>query len=220
MGFDKFRLPLGDRTFLECVLEQLLLNFDGPAICVARSQTAEAVEKIVQKLKSDRIHILTDERENSGPLEGIRVGLRAAAKDAHWGFVTSCDVPLLSKKVLQLLQKSVVSVDNDIEALVPASQSRIFGLTAFYRPRIHEKIDSLIEQNQLKVSGLATTLNSQMVDIGELKAVDPELDSLRNLNLPSHYIKFLREKGFDCPPEIEQQLNLRPEDKSIESKQN
>jgi len=119
---------------------------------------------------------------------------------------------------LQLLQNIAATVDDKVEAIVPSSASRVFGMTALYRTDAHTKVDDLIEREQLKVSGLATELETKIIDIEELRAIDPELDSVRNLNSPEHYLRFLSEKGFTCPPEIEQQLNLRSDETTNLSK--
>ncbi len=219
MGINKFELPLGDKPFLEYVTSQLLSSFDGPVIAVASQSTVSGVTATISHLESERIRIVIDQRDNSGPLEGIRVGLEAAEAESEWAFVTSCDVPLLSRDVLQVLQNSAATVDDSIEALIPQSATRIYGMTALYRPSVHKKVDALIERGSLKVSGLATELNAKMLELEDLSAVDPALDSVRNLNSPDHYMEFLREKGFDCPPEIKQRLHLGSQEFDNNTKQ-
>lgn len=208
MGFDKFRLPLGERTFLECVVSTLLDSFRGPVVCVANTDSQNAVAETLTGLSTDRVHVLVDERDNSGPLEGIRVGLKKAADFSPWVFVTSCDVPLLVPAVVASLQSRAEVAEHGVEAVIPRSEKRIFGMTAMYKSSVHSQIDSLIEAAQLKVSGLATELNATMIDIETLRQLDPQFDSVRNLNLPSQYLRFLEEKGFPCPPEIRQRLSL------------
>ena len=122
---------------------------------------------------------------------------------------------MIAPAVVARLLSIANSVDDDIEAIIPRSEQRVFGMTAMYRTDTHSKVDALIERNQLKVSGLASELKSKMIDIDILRQVDSQLDSVRNLNLPSQYLDFLREKGFSCPPEIQQQLSLGPEPADI-----
>jgi hypothetical protein len=45
----------------------------------------------------------------------------------------------------------------------------------------------LIEQSDAKI-----------VDVAELRAVDPELNSLRNANNPEDYRQALRDAGYPC----------------------
>ena len=204
MGFDKFRLPLGDRTFLECVVEKLATVVDGPIIAAASERTAGEVAKIKDAMNEERFQIVVDQRNDSGPMEGIRVGLDAAGQVARWAFVTSCDVPLICPEVLGVLQNSIDEIDSpEIEAVMPTSPKRIFGMTAIYRCSVAAKVADMVERRQLRVSDLATELKTKRISVEEIRKADPELDSMKNLNSPSDYLEFLRQRGFDCPAEIE-----------------
>jgi len=207
MGFDKFRLPLGDRTFLECVVEKLATVVDGPIIAAASERTVGEVAKIKDSINEDRFQVVVDQRNDSGPLEGIRTGLIAAGKVAKWAFVTSCDVPLICPEVLGLLQNALRDTDaSDFEAAMPTSPKRIFGMTAIYQCAVVSTVAAMIEKRQLRVSDLATELKTKRISVEEIRKADPELDSMKNLNSPSDYLDFLRQRGFDCPAEIEQLL--------------
>lgn len=211
MGYDKFRLPLGEQTFLEHVISRLLETVDGPIIAASSQQTAEEVENVVSSLANTRVQSVVD-REDAGPMEGIRSGLKKASEFSEWAFVTSCDVPLFVGEVLRVLCDSMAEDDaTDLEAVIPLSGSRVFGMTALYRCSIHEKIETMLSRNRLRVSELSSELKAKTIDLDELRKVDPKLDSVRNLNSPEQYFRFLEEKGFDCPPEIEAKLNSLPE---------
>lgn len=207
MGFDKFRLPLGGRTFLECVVEKLATVVDGPVIAAASERTFAEVTKIKDSLDEERFQVVVDQRNDSGPMEGIRVGLEAAGQVAKWAFVTSCDVPLICPEVLGVLQSSLNEINSpDLEAAMPTSPKRIFGMTAIYRCSVVSKVAEMVERRQLRVSDLATELNTKRISVEEIRKADPELDSMKNLNSPNDYLEFLRQRGFDCPAEIEAQL--------------
>lgn len=211
MGFDKFRLPLGDRTFLECVVEKLASVVDGPIIAAASERTVEEVTAIRDSLAIERFEVIVDQRNDAGPMEGIRAGLQQAGKVAKWAFVTSCDVPLICPEVLGVLQKALDDIDSpDIEAAMPTSPERIFGMTAIYRCSVVAKVAAMIERGDLRVSNLATELNTKRISVEEIRKADPKLDSMKNLNSPSDYLGFLRQRGFDCPADIEAQLT-KPE---------
>lgn len=219
MGFDKFRLPLGDRTFLECVVEKLAMVIDGPIIAAASERTFAEVCKIKDLINEERFQVVVDQRNDSGPLEGIRVGLQAAGTVAQWAFVTSCDVPLICPQVLGVLQAALEETEIEtpkIEAAMPASPERIFGMTAIYRCDVASKVAGLIQRRQLRVSGLATELNTKRISLEEIRKADPKLDSMKNLNSPQDYLGFLRECGFDCPAEIEEKL-VQPEETKPEA---
>jgi len=210
MGFDKFRLPLGDRTFLECVVEKLATVIDGPIIAAASERTVGEVTRIKDSLAIDRFEVVVDQRNDCGPMEGIRVGLEAAGRVSKWAFVTSCDVPLICPEVLGVLQSALNDVDSpEVEAAMPTSPKRIFGMTAIYRCSAVSKVAEMVKRGQLRVSDLATELSTKRISVEEIRKADPELDSMKNLNSPGDYLDFLRERGFDCPAEVEKLL--RPE---------
>ena len=103
MGFDKFRLPLGERTFLECVVDRLADSVQGPIVCAASAATKSKVNEIAERIGGDRLRVVADENPDCGPIEGIRCGLSAIADDVDWAFVTGCDVPLLKPEIIQVL---------------------------------------------------------------------------------------------------------------------
>ena len=208
MGFDKFRLPMGDKTFLECVARKLATVIDGPIIAAASQRTFDEVTRIGESIGLDRFQIVVDQRVDSGPLEGIRGGLDAAGKTSRWAFVTSCDVPLICPEVLHVLQNSLQELESpDIEAAMPASEDRIYGMTAIYRCSVVSKVAAMVNRKQLRVSDLMTELNAKRISVEKIREVDPDLNSIKNLNSPEQYLEFLRRRGFDCPPEIEEQLH-------------
>ena len=113
--------------------------------------------------------------------------------------------------MLGVLQKALDDIDSpDIEAAMPTSPERIFGMTAIYRCSVVAKVAAMIERGDLRVSNLATELNTKRISVEEIRKADPKLDSMKNLNSPSDYLGFLRQRGFDCPADIEAQLT-KPE---------
>jgi len=128
MGFDKFRLPFGERTFLQCVVEKLQDSVGGPIVAAASRSTHEQVQKIAQLIASPRLKVVVDNNRESGPVEGIRCGLAALEGQADWGFVTGCDVPLLRSQTIDLLVD--VARDSTFQAVLPHRGARIYGITA------------------------------------------------------------------------------------------
>ena len=87
MGVPKATLPFGPETMLQRVV-RLLGTVVSPIVVVA------AREQSLPELPADVI-ITRDEREQRGPLEGLRAGLKALPDSVEIAYVTSCDVPLL-----------------------------------------------------------------------------------------------------------------------------
>src|SRR5690242_16558381 len=87
MGVPKATLPFGPETMLQRVV-RLLGTVVSPVVVVA------AREQALPELPHG-ITVTRDEREQKGPLEGLRAGLRALPSSVGIAYVTSCDVPLL-----------------------------------------------------------------------------------------------------------------------------
>lgn len=196
MGFDKSQLLLGDgQTFLEQIVSTLKPHV-GSVIVVHNAQ--------LQILDNPEVICVTDRRPDCGPMEGIATGLAAMPDEAELGFVTSCDVPLIRPEVaLQLLD-----LLGDNEGVTPVDGKRIFGLTAIYRKSILPALESLIESKMLKVSNLCQHLRIRQVPIELIRAVDPFLESLNNINRYSDYEQLANQLGFEIDPDLARQLNL------------
>ena len=87
MGTSKADLPFGTETMLQRVV-RLLAEIVDPIVAVA------AGDQQLPKLPENVI-VTRDEREQRGPLEGLRAGLKALPESVEMAYVTSCDVPLL-----------------------------------------------------------------------------------------------------------------------------
>src|SRR5438046_5450942 len=83
MGVPKATLPFGSETMLQRVV-RLLEAVVAPIIVVA------AREQALPELP-DRVVVARDEREQQGPLEGLRAGLSALPESVELAYVTSCD---------------------------------------------------------------------------------------------------------------------------------
>ena len=196
MGIDKWNLPIGKLNMLDHLIAKIQNMTQRIVVCCSN-------RSIVSSSKTG-ISIVTDEFENSGPLEGIRCGLKHLASDCEFAFVTACDIPWFQPDVVEFLLDQIVG----FEAAIPVIDGRVFGMTAIYRTDIHFKIHQLIEQRRLKVSLLATELNTNQINQSQFKACDPDLNTLRNINFPEDYVEYLESVGEPCPTELKQQFGI------------
>lgn len=143
---------------------------------------------------------LKDEQVGFGPLEGIRVGLKRLDGQCELAFVASCDAPLLKPELIRFLHRSYLqqldmfSGDSRDQprAIVPVAGNRIYGMTAIYQTSLHGLVATRIEDGLLRVSDLAAACFAHLVDVESLKVVDPELDSLTNINQWEDYENLLQ----------------------------
>ncbi|MEL7496050.1 MAG: molybdenum cofactor guanylyltransferase [Planctomycetota bacterium] len=183
LGRNKTELQFKGATFLECVVNRV-------AEVASDIVIVGPIDAALHQLP-DHIELAEDERTNSGPLEGIRVGLKALSVRCEFCFVTSCDVPLLQPDLIRFLLARLKQSGKD--AIVPHAGERIYGMTAIYRTSMHELVNQRIESGQLRVSDLAAATEAVMVTTEELKAIDPPLVSLRNINSTEDYRELLAE---------------------------
>jgi molybdopterin-guanine dinucleotide biosynthesis protein A len=184
MGLPKATLPFGPETMLQRVV-RLLSTVVAPVVAVA------AREQVLPEL-SDNVIITRDEREQRGPLEGLRAGLQALPNSVDLAYVTSCDVPLLVPafvaRMIELLG------DNDIAVM--EIDGFAHPLSAVYRRDTLPHVESLLAHDKLRPVFLFDAVRTRRVQAAEMTSVDPQLRTLRNLNTPEDYESALSEAGF------------------------
>lgn len=175
MGQAKLTLPFGDEPMLARVV-RILRTTVNPVVVVA------APCQEVPPLPSD-VRIFRDEHEHLGPLAGMAVGLRVLAGEVESAFVSSCDVPLLRPEfIAEMIRRLSVH-----ELAVPKEGDFHHPLAAVYRTLLAERACQLVATQRLRPLFLIQASDSAEVSVDELRAVDPELHSLRNLNRPEDY---------------------------------
>lgn len=184
MGQPKLTLPFGDEPMLARVV-RILRTTLSPVVVVA------AAGQKVSPLPSD-VRILRDEQEHLGPLAGMAVGLQALSGQVESAFVSSCDVPLLRPEFIAEMVRRLGSH----ELAVPKEGDFHHPLAAVYRTSLAERTRQLVAAQRLRPLFLIQASDSVEVSIDELRAVDPKLDSLRNLNRPEDYEAALRLAGL------------------------
>ena len=194
LGFDKQELMFDGKTFLETIVSAI-----QPV--VRRILLVGNVNADRHRLP-DSVSITQDQRLGKGPLEGIRVGLEDLSSDCEYAFVSSCDVPLLTGDLVEFLFARI----GDADAIVPTKGPRQYGMTAIYRTQLHAAVDQRIQQHKLRVCNPAEGFQVTNIDAEELRVVDPELDTLTNVNSAEDYFRLLKRFGQQCPAELLQRL--------------
>lgn len=193
MGFPKALLPFGPETMLERVLGLLESAVDHRVVVAAAGQSLPPLPA--------EITVCEDQHPERGPMEGLAAGLRASPDDIC--YVTSCDAPFLKPAwITALLER----LGEDDEIVVPTEGRLHHPLAAVYRRCVLPQIDLLLSENRLRPFFLFENVPTQRVDVETLRAADPELESLMNVNTPQEYLSALERAGFDCEPEMRQRL--------------
>ena len=184
MGVPKATLQFGPETMLQRVV-RLLGTVVSPIVVVA------AREQSLPQLPDD-IVITHDEREQRGPLEGLRAGLKALPSSVEFAYITSCDVPLL---VPQFVER-MVELLGDHDIAVMEIDGFPHPLSAVYRRDTLPHVERLLQNDRLRPVFLFDAVRTRRVRPEEMISVDPELRTLRNLNTPEDYSAALAEAGY------------------------
>ncbi len=180
MGTDKAWLPFGSETMLQRVV-RILGEAVEPVIVVAAG-TARLPELPVEA------RIVFDRRPERGPLEGLAAGFAALADDSvasnpttgeiPAAYVTSCDAPLL----LPAFVRRIVELLGSADIAIPKVEGRLHPLAAVYRLTVLPHIERRLAANQLRLTELVEDLHARIVEPQEFRDIDPQLQSLRNIN--------------------------------------
>lgn len=175
MGTPKALLPFGSETMLQRVV-RLLGSVVSPIVVVA------ATGQDVPALPASVI-LTRDEREDRGPLEGLRAGLKALPESVDAAYVTSCDVPLLVPAFVERL----IELLGDFDIVVTEIDGFAHPLSAVYRRRTLPHAEALLAANRLRMVFLFDAVKTRRVQASDMTSADPQLLTLRNLNTPRDY---------------------------------
>jgi molybdenum cofactor guanylyltransferase len=184
MGVPKATLPFGPETMLQRVV-RLLGTVVAPVVIVA------AREQELPELPAGVI-LTRDEREQRGPLEGLRAGLKALPESVGIAYVTSCDVPLLVPGFVARM----IGLMADHDIAVMEIDGFPHPLSAVYRRAVLPHVESLLAQDKLRPVFLFDAVRTRRVQPAEMTSVDPDLRTLRNLNTPEDYRIALADAGL------------------------
>lgn len=187
MGAAKALLPFGDETLLRRVV-RVLSEVVSPIVVVA------AADQELPALPSE-VRVARDRHADRGPLEGIAVGLACVRDEAARAYVTACDTPLLRWRFVRRMIE--MSSDCELTMLVVAQTPQ--PLAAVYATGMVDVIEELLASGSAAPRDLIGRVATRRVAAEKLADVDPELESLRNINTPDDYEAALATLGLAAP---------------------
>ena len=185
MGRPKAWLPFGPEVMLQRVV-RLVGTVARPIVVVAApGQDLPALPAGVS--------IVRDEISGRGPLQGLAAGFGALGDEVDLVYATGTDVPFLEPRWITHLAELI----GDADLAIPSIGGYYHPLAALYRKRaVLPAIEDLLGQDRLRPLFLVEAVKTRVVLEHEMRAVDPELGTLRNLNHPEEYERALRDAGF------------------------
>lgn len=136
------------------------------------------------------VEVVDDPVEGLGPLQGIAAGLAAVAGRAAAAFVCSTDMPLLHPA---FVRRVLLDLGPGVDVVLPVAHGYPQPLAAAYRTALAPRVGELVAAGRLRPGMLFAEVRTLRLDeaalLGDvaLAAVDPELESLTNVNSPDEY---------------------------------
>ena len=183
MGTPKAALEWHGSTLLRRVVGIVGRSVDGPVVVVrAPGQTLPQLP--------DEIELVDDAREGRGPLQGLAAGLAAVRDRAPAAYASSTDVPLLHPR---FVHRVLAALDDDVDVVLPEVGGFRHPLAAVYRTDLVDVVERLIAEDRMRPAFLFEACRVRRLDADAfladpaLAALDPDLDSVLNLNEPADY---------------------------------
>jgi molybdopterin-guanine dinucleotide biosynthesis protein A len=183
MGSDKALLSWGDGSLLEHVLGVLSTAVPGPLVVVGAAGSPRTVDRA-------RVVAVTDDAPGRGPLQGLATGLRAAAAQGSTvAFVCSVDLPLLHPAYIG----AVLAALGDAEVALPVLHGHRQPLAAAYRTALGDRAAALLDAGARRpgdlfaASAVRELSPADLLADPALRAADPDLDAVRDVDTPEEY---------------------------------
>jgi molybdopterin-guanine dinucleotide biosynthesis protein A len=180
MGRPKPWLPIGREVMLQRVVRALREAVHPVVVVAAPGQELPPLP--------DDVEVVHDEIEGRGPLQGFAAGLGALAGRADAAYLSGCDAPLLKP---EFVSRMAALLGNDA-ACAPLIAGRAQFFAGVYRVSVLETVRHLLAADRRSMTGVLVLASGRLVSASELVDIDPDLDSLRNVNTPEVYESVLR----------------------------
>jgi molybdenum cofactor guanylyltransferase len=185
MGTAKAALEWHGSTLLGRTVGIVARATSGPVV-VVRAPGQDLPELPEGTLVAD------DPHEGKGPVQGIAAGLAALTGRADVAFVSSTDMPFLHPAFIRRVLR-VLEDNQGTDVALPVARGYKQPLAAAYRVALAGAAERLVKEDRLRPAFLFDECQVEALDDAALKrdpvlaALDPELDSVLNVNTPADY---------------------------------
>ncbi|NJX14189.1 molybdenum cofactor guanylyltransferase [Tamlana crocina] len=135
MGTDKGLLLFNDKPFVQQSIDAL-------------SPLVSEIIIVSDRTDYDRFGFkrIKDEVKDAGPVSGIHSGLKAST--TTFNLVLSCDIPLITTKILR---KLIEHADGKSEIIQIESNGKSMPLIALYKRDVKDKFQKLLQQDERRL---------------------------------------------------------------------
>jgi molybdenum cofactor guanylyltransferase len=183
MGTPKAALEWHGSTLLRRTAGILARVADGPVVVVRAA--GQALPEL-----PPAVEVIDDPCEGLGPVQGLAAGLAAVAGRAEIAFVCSTDLPFLHPAFARRILRAVA---DGADVGLPVARGYPQPLAAAYRTTLAPVAERLVREQRLRPAFLFDECTVTRLDDAALRAdpilaaLDPDLDSVLNVNEPADY---------------------------------
>jgi molybdopterin-guanine dinucleotide biosynthesis protein A len=183
MGTPKAALEWHGSTLLRRTAGILARVADGPVVVVRAS--GQSLPEL-----PPGVEVVDDPREGLGPIQGLAAGLAAVADRAEIAFVCSTDLPFLHPAFARRVLRAAA---DGTDVALPVARGYPQPLAAAYRTALAPVAERLVREQRLRPAFLFDEAAVIRLDDAALRAdpilaaLDPDLDSVLNVNEPADY---------------------------------
>jgi len=180
MGKDKSRLLIDGQTFIHRIADTL-------------KELVEEITIVGHSGSDPQFKTAEDSFPKLGALGGLHASLFACKSE--WALVIACDLPLITRELLQHLD----SLKSTYDAVVPRQKDgRLQPLCAFYRvdPCL-PTTESLIRAGKRRPLDLIESVHARIVPFDELSHLSDSKRFFVNINTPEDYYELTKGAAVD-----------------------
>lgn len=190
MGIPKAWLPMGDETVLQHLVHLLTEVVTQVVVVASPEQSLPALDSAV--------HLTHDRNPDRGPLEGLATGLSSLSVEKECAMVVACDVPLLKAAFVKHLFSSLGTHD----AVVPFVGGKPHPLVAVYRTSVRAVVERQLSSGHRSMREFLAEIDVLYLGEQHVSEIDPQFESLRNINRPEDFRELAYELGIEVPAEL------------------
>jgi molybdopterin-guanine dinucleotide biosynthesis protein A len=170
MGRDKATLPFEGTALAERVARALGQCFARVRVVLRPGAPSPLALERIDDLRALR-----------APIVGVEAALAACRASAV--LVAACDLPAIDPRLVLALA-ALVPAEGGADVVAPLGPRGPEPLLSIFRPRILPEVSRRIDRGDLSLQSLLAAVDALYVPESDLRALDPDLASLRNVNRP------------------------------------
>ena len=175
------------------------LMYEGSTLLAKTVRTVgAAVSRVVVAARSGQslpelpggIEVVLDNPAHEGPLAGLVSGLAALKDRCDAALVVPCDHPRLKREFVRRL----VELSEGHPAVAIEHEGVIQPLIGVYRVSLHHMLEQQLREGERRAHVFAERCGARIISWELLREVDPELESLQNVNDPDEFRRMSKDQ--------------------------